>query len=121
MLLSDQNEIIQQAKFIYSPLVEVLEKQTKKLFDALKLLNISDKTDELKQIESIFPQNQFNASIIDLLNKTKQLQNNIKLNDLENTTKRRKHYSFSKYSCYWFFKSYPQGKFVIKRCWLRTK
>ena len=98
-----------------------MEKQTKKLFDALKSLNISDKADELKQIESIFPQNQFNVSIIDLLNKTKQLQNNNKLKDLENTTKRRKHYSFSKYSCYCFFKSYPQGKFVIKICWSRTK
>ena len=33
----------------------VREKQTEKQVDALKFLNLSNKTDELKQIEGIFP------------------------------------------------------------------
>ena len=108
--------MIQKAKFIYFTLGEVLEKQTKKLFDALTSLNVSDKIDELKQIESIFPQNRLNGSITDQLNEIKPIQNNIKLSDLENTTKRRKHSICITIHCYCFFKRYAQGKFAIRGC-----
>ena len=55
MLPSGQSQIRQQAKFTYSPLGKSFEKQTEKQVDALKSLNLSNKTDELKQIEGIFP------------------------------------------------------------------
>ena len=55
LLLSNQSQIIVQAKFTYFSLGKALEKQTEKQVDALKSLNLSSKTDELKQIEGIFP------------------------------------------------------------------
>ena len=54
-----------------------MEKKTKKQVDPLKSLNLSNKIDELKQIESIFPQNQMNDLILDKLKEIKQLQDNI--------------------------------------------
>ena len=42
-------------KFKYSPLGKASEKQRRKQVDASKSLNFSNKIDELKQIESIFP------------------------------------------------------------------
>ena len=51
--------MIEQAKFTYSPLVKALAKQIKKQIDSLQFLNLSNKIDELKQIEkSVFPENQ---------------------------------------------------------------
>ena len=47
----------EQAKFTYSPLGKALENQKMKLVDVLKSLNLFNKIDELKQIESIFPNN----------------------------------------------------------------
>ena len=63
ILLSNQKQIIEQAKFTYSPLGKAFEKQTKEQVKAIKDLNISDKTNELKQIEGIFPQNGLNDLI----------------------------------------------------------
>ena len=48
---------MEKSKFTYSLLGKVLEKQTEKQVDALPSLNLSDKTDELKQTERIFPNN----------------------------------------------------------------
>ena len=56
ILPSNQNQITEQAKFTYSPLEKALEKQTEKQIDALKTLNLPDKANELKQIETMFPQ-----------------------------------------------------------------
>ena len=64
MLPSNRSQTRKQAKFTYSPLGKVLKKQTEEQVDALWSLNISDKTDELKQIKSIFPQNQVNNFIL---------------------------------------------------------
>ena len=50
------SQIIQHTKFTYSPFGKVSEKQTEKQVDTLKSLNIPSKIDELKQIESIFPE-----------------------------------------------------------------
>ena len=48
-------------------------------------------------MESITTQNHLSDFIIEKIKEIKQLQNNIKLDDLGYTTKRRKYYSFSKY------------------------
>ena len=69
MLPSNQKQIIEKAKFTYSPLGKAFEKQTEKQVNALKSLNISDKKNELKQIEDIFSQNLFNDLIRDKLKK----------------------------------------------------
>ena len=54
---TNKQQIIEQTKFTYSPLGKAFEKQTKEQVKAIKDLNIFDKVSELKQIESIFPQN----------------------------------------------------------------
>ena len=55
ILPSNQSQIIEKAKFTYSPLWKALEKQTEKQVHALKSLNFSYKMDELKPIEGILP------------------------------------------------------------------
>ena len=62
----------------------------------MKYLNLSNKINKLKEIESIFSRIQLNDLIIDNLKEIMQLQNNIKLDDLEYTT--RKRYNFIRYS-----------------------
>ena len=52
---------MEQAKFAYPPLGEPLEKQTEKQVRDLKSLNLSNKKDEIKQIEGIFPQTLMNV------------------------------------------------------------
>ena len=87
---SDQSKMIEHSKFIYSPLEKALKKQTKKQIHALKSINLFNKMDELKQIESVFSNNQLNDSIIDELKEIIQLKNNIKLGNVEYTSKREK-------------------------------
>ena len=55
MLPSNWRQIVEQAKFTYSPLGKALEKQTEKQVGALRSLDLSNKKDELKQIKGIFP------------------------------------------------------------------
>ena len=96
--LLDQSGMIEFAKSANSPLGEALEKQSKKQLDALNSSNLSNKIDELKQIECIFPKNQLVKLIIVKFIKIKQLQNNIRLDDLtQKATKRGRYYNFSKY------------------------
>ena len=54
ILHPSQSRVIEQAKFTYSPLGKALEKK-KKQVGALKSLNLSNETNELKKIEIIFP------------------------------------------------------------------
>ena len=49
ILVSNQSQIIEQAKFAYSPLRKAFENQTKKHVDAIKSLDLSNKKDQLKQ------------------------------------------------------------------------
>ena len=63
ILPSNQQQIIDQVKFTYSPLGKAFQKQAKEHIKAIKYLNISDKASELKQIEAIFPQNVLNDLI----------------------------------------------------------
>ena len=58
------------------------EKQTKEQLIAIKDLNISNKTNAFKQIESIFPQNVLNGLISVKLKKIIELQNSIELDKL---------------------------------------
>ena len=71
-------QMIEQAKFTYSPLGKAFEKQTEK--QVLKVY--FDKTNELKQIESIFPQNMVNKMVSDELKTIIDWQNSIELNKL---------------------------------------
>ena len=63
-LPSNQKQIVEQAKFTYSPLGKALAKQTEKQVDALKSLKRSYKTYELERIESIFSKHLLNDLII---------------------------------------------------------
>ena len=91
MLLFNQKEIIEQAKFSYSSLGKTFEKLTEKQVDAIK-------SKKLKQIEGIFPQNLINNLIRTKLKKIVELQDIIKKEDLNYKSKRIKNYNFSKYS-----------------------
>ena len=53
-------------------------------------INLFNKIDELKQIESVFSSNQLNDWIIDELKEIIQLKKNIKLGNVEYTSKRKK-------------------------------
>ena len=64
ILSSYLRQMIGQTRFAYFTLGKVFEKQAKKQVDALKSLNLSA---QLKQLESIFPQQQLNDLIIDKL------------------------------------------------------
>ena len=52
---SNQRQIIEQSKFGYSPVGKAFKKQTEKQIIAIKSLGPSNKKDELKQIDGIFP------------------------------------------------------------------
>ena len=60
ILLSNQRQIIEQAKFAYSPLGEAFEQQTKTIEDqgekqkALEVLN-PEKNEKLKSTKGLFP------------------------------------------------------------------
>ena len=53
----------EQAEFAYSPVEKVLEKHIEKRTGTLKSLDPSNKKDELKQIQGIFPPNLMNDFI----------------------------------------------------------
>ena len=48
---SNRSQIIEEAKFTYSPLRKAWEKQTEKRVDTIKSINIPNKVDELKTNE----------------------------------------------------------------------
>ena len=56
--------------------------------DALNSSKLSNKINELKQFETLFPKNQLNDLMTVKLKEIMQLKNNIKLDDLQYTTKR---------------------------------
>ena len=71
MLPYNRSQMIEQAKFTYLPLRKALKKQTR---TKLQSSSLSNKKDELNQIESIFPKNQVNDLITDKLKEIKQLE-----------------------------------------------
>ena len=98
ILPSNQQQIIEQAIFTYSPLGKAFEKQTKEQVKAIKGLNISDKVNKLKQIENMFPKDVINDLTVNKLKKNVDLQNRIKLDNLD-----YKKYNFSKISLPLYF------------------
>ena len=60
MLPHDHRRVTKKAKFTWSPSEKAVERQRQNL----KSLNVSNKVNELKQIENVFPKNQSNDSII---------------------------------------------------------
>ena len=77
ILLSNQNQMLQQAKFRYCLSGKAFEKQTNKQVVVTKSLNLSNKINEFSQIKNIFLQNQLNDFITDKLKEVKRLHNNI--------------------------------------------
>ena len=64
ILPSNQKQIVKQTKFTYSLLGKAFKEQTGKQMSAL---NVSDKINEIKKIENIFPKNILNELIRDKL------------------------------------------------------
>ena len=91
--------MIEQAKFIYSPLRKAFEKQKKKQAGALCSINLSNKIDESNQIKSIIPVNQMNDLILDRLEEMRHLQNCFKINGLDYKSKNEKNNYFSICHC----------------------
>ena len=98
ILPSNQRQIIEQAKFAYSPLEKAFEKQIEKQVGVLKSLDLSNKKYELKKIEGIFPQNLMNDLIRLKLKEIVKLQDIIKKDELDYKSKRGKTYNIGKYS-----------------------
>ena len=98
ILRFNQRQIIEQAKFAYSPLVESFKKQREKQVDPINFLDIFNKTDELKQVKSIFPQNKMNDLIRAKLKKFFEFQDIIEKDHLNYKSKHGKTYYFGKYS-----------------------
>ena len=67
-----------------------MEKQTEKQVNALKSVNFSNKTDELKQIQGIFQKKLLNDLIIYKLQDIIKLQNITELNELDYESKHEK-------------------------------
>ena len=67
-----------------------MEKQTEKQVNALKSVNFSNKTDELKQIQGIFQKKLLNDLIIYKLQVIIKLQNITELNELDYESKHEK-------------------------------
>ena len=94
---SNQRQIIEQAKFAYSPLGKAFEKQTEKQFAVINSLDFPNKNYELQQVQGIFPQNQMIDLIFDKLKETVNLRD-IKTDNLHYKSKNRKVYNFREYS-----------------------
>ena len=90
ILLFNKRQIIQQANFAYCPLEKAVEKETEKQIDAINTRDISNKKDEVKQIESIFPLNLMNDLIRANLKELVKLQDIIKKDNLHYKSKWRK-------------------------------
>ena len=78
----NQRQIIKQAKSAYPPLGKASENQTEKQVGTIKSLDLSNKKDELKQTDGIFPQNLMNDLIRVKLKKIVNLQDIIKTDNL---------------------------------------
>ena len=78
--------------------MESFKKQREKQVDPIKFLDIFNKTDELKQVKSIFPQNKMNDLIRAKLKKFFEFQDIIEKDHLNYKSKHGKTYYFGKYS-----------------------
>ena len=108
-------QIIQQVKFACYELGKAFDKQTKKQVYALKSLNLSNKTDELKQIKGIFPKNLLNDLTTYKSQEIIRLQDVIKSNELNYKSKRGKTYNFNIYSLTIVFNRHIRNKTNMRR------
>ena len=90
ILLSKQRQIIEQAKFAYSPLGNAFEKQTEIQVGAIKSLDLYNK---LKRLNVKFQENLMNDLICAKLKEIVELQDIIKKDDLNYKPKRGKPFS----------------------------
>lgn len=67
ILLFHQNQSIEEAKFTCFLLGKAVEKLAKNYVNASKLIKVSNKIDQLNQIEIIFLENQMNGLIFERL------------------------------------------------------
>ena len=88
ILPSNQQQIIEQAKFTYSPLGKAFHKQTKtiedqgkKQVDALKSLKPSDK--ELTPIKDFIPKEKLNPEIINEIKRIEEDEKKVNRNKME--------------------------------------
>ena len=75
----------------------------------LKFLNLSNKINELKRIDGIFSKNLLNDLIIDKFKKVIQLQDIIKIDNLNYKSNRKQTYNFGKYSLPTFLRDIQEG------------
>ena len=87
ILPSNQQQIIQQAKFTYSPLGKAFEKQTKTIEDqgkkqvvALETLNVPDK--KLTSIKDFIPTENLNPEIINEIKRIEEIEKNVDRNKM---------------------------------------
>ena len=78
----NRRQIVEQAKFSYSPFRKSFSKTNRKMVGAIESLDFSNKKDELKKIEGIFPQSFMNDLIRPTLKEIVKLQDIIKKGDL---------------------------------------
>ena len=90
VLPSYRKQIIEQATFAYSLLGKPFEKPSEKQVGAIRTLKLSNKKDELKQIEGLFPQTLMNNLIFLKLKKIINLHDIIKTDKLYYKSKHRK-------------------------------
>ena len=98
ILSFNPRQVIKQAKFAYSLLEKALEKQSEKQVDALKPLDLSNQTVELKKIKGIFPKKSVERFDYFQIKKITHLQGIIKSNELDYISKCKKTCNFSKYA-----------------------
>ena len=78
-------------------------------------MNVYSKIDELRQIESIFPQNQVN----DLIGLKESINHKIisKLNELDYKLKKKNKKLISvKFNCLLYFKKHTHRSYIDRRC-----
>ena len=95
ILPSNQRQIKEQGKFVYSSFGKAFEKQSGKQVDSIKSVDPSNK---LKRIEGIFSQNLMYDLICAKLKRMVELQDITKKDGLNYKSKSGETYNFSKYS-----------------------
>ena len=115
ILPAGPTQIIQQVKLACYELGKAFDKQTKKHVYALKSLNLSNKTDELKQIKGIFPKNLFNDLTTYKSQEIIRLQDVIKSNEVNYKSKRGKTYNFNIYPLTIVFSRHIRNKINMRR------
>ena len=110
MLPSNERQIREQAKFAYYPLGKAFKKQTEKQICALKSLDLSNKKDELKINEGIFPQNLVNNLICVELKEIVKFQD-----DLKCKSKCGKTYNFGNIHCILFLRDIKNGYLSLEK------